>query len=160
MLEAHHIETLRLIAQMAERERGLLWALTGSTSFALQGMEVVAHDIDIQTDRDSAYKLGESLGEYCVEPVRFSGTETMRSHFGRFQVGQTEVEVMGDIEKRLPNGEWEAAPDLRKLIQYVEFEGMRLPVLALWYEAKAYRTMGRIARAEEIERYIEGEKTT
>jgi len=160
MLEAYHIEALRHIAQIADREPGLLWALTGSTSFALQGMAVVAHDIDIQTDRDSAYKLGELLGGYCVEPVHFCGTEKIRSHFGRFQIGQAEVEIMGDIEKRLPNGEWERAPVLGKLIQYVEFAGMHLPVLSLGYEAKAYRTMGRIERAKEIERYNEGEKTT
>ena len=49
--------------------------MTGSTSFALQGMDVQAHDIDIQTDEASAYKLGTLLKEHCVEPVRFCGTD-------------------------------------------------------------------------------------
>lgn len=157
MLEAYHIEALRQIAQRAAKEPGLVWALTGSASFALQGMGVQVHDIDIQTDRDSAYRLGALLEEYRVEPVRFCGTEKIRSHFGRFQVGQAQVEVMGDIEKRLPGGGWESPPDLGELTRYVALEGMRLPVLSLGYEARAYRTMGRAARAEEIERYLQEE---
>ena len=154
MLETCHIEALRIITQAAAKEPGLVWALTGSTSFALQGMDVQAHDIDIQTDRDSAYTLGTLLKEHCVEPVRFCGTEKIRSHFGRFQVGGAEVEIMGDIEKRLPAGGWEKAVSLAPLILYVDFAGMRLPVVSLRHEAKAYRMMGRTARAEEIERYI------
>ena len=157
MLETCHIEALRIITQAAAKEPGLVWALTGSTSFALQGMDVQAHDIDIQTDRDSAYKLGALLKEYCIEPVRFCGTEKIRSHFGRFQVGGAEVEIMGDIEKRLPAGGWEKAVSLAPLILYVDFAGMRLPVVSFRHEAKAYRMMGRTARAEEIERYIREE---
>ncbi|MEH2935242.1 hypothetical protein [Acutalibacter sp. JLR.KK004] len=157
MLETYHIEALRIITQAAAKEPGLVWALTGSTSFALQGMDVQAHDIDIQTDRDSAYTLGTLLKEHCVEPVRFCGTEKMRSHFGRFQIGGAEVEIMGDIEKRLPDGRWQEAPGLGALTRYVDFEGMRLSVLSLRYEAEAYRTMGRTARAEEIEQYVKGE---
>lgn len=131
-----------------------MWALTGSTSFALQGMAVEAHDIDIQTDKAGAYCLGELLAPYCTEPVRFCGTEVMRSHFGRFQVGAAEVEVMGDIEKRLPGGAWQGPPDLTALTVYVEYGGLRLPVVSLPYEAKAYRALGRTQRAREIEQFI------
>ena len=81
----------------------------------------------------------------------------IRSHFGRFQVGGAEVEIMGDIEKRLPAGGWEKAVSLAPLILYVDFAGMRLPVVSFRHEAKAYRMMGRTARAEEIERYIREE---
>ena len=160
MLHTCHIEALRLIGNLAAKEPGLVWALTGSTSFALQGMDLEAHDIDIQTDKDSAYKLGELLEKYCTEPVRFCGTDAIRSHFGRFQVGQAEVEVMGDIEKRLPGGDWQKAPALGSITEYVDYEGMRLPVLSLSYEARAYRVMGRAARAQEIEAYLKGEKCT
>lgn len=157
MLETYHIKALRLILEKIQGKPGLVWALTGSTSFALQGMDVTAHDIDIQADKAGAYKLGGLLAAYCTEPVRFCGTEKIRSHFGRFQIGQAEVEVIGDIQKRLPDGAWEGPPLLAPLTRFVDWEGMRLPVLSLAYEAKAYRLMGRTARAEEIERYIKGE---
>lgn len=75
MLTPAHIAALQTISRLAAKEPGLVWALTGSTSFALQGMDVQAHDIDIQTDRDSAYTLGTLLKEHCVEPVRFCGTD-------------------------------------------------------------------------------------
>ncbi len=157
MLTPAHIAALQTISRLAAKEPGLVWALTGSASFAMQGVDVAVHDIDIQTDEASAYKLGTLLKEHCVEPVRFCGTEKIRSHFGRFQVGGAEVEIMGDIEKRLPAGGWEEAVSLAPLILYVDFAGMRLPVVSLRHEAKAYRMMGRTARAEEIEQYVKGE---
>ncbi|MFC6233223.1 nucleotidyltransferase domain-containing protein, partial [Paenibacillus allorhizosphaerae] len=33
------------------------WALTGSTSFALQGLPYEPGDIDIQTDQQGAYEI-------------------------------------------------------------------------------------------------------
>ena len=66
--------------------------------------------------------------------------------------------LMGSGPKKEANTPgWEEAVSLAPLILYVDFEGMRLPVLSLRYEAEAYRTMGRTARAEEIERYIREE---
>lgn len=74
--------------------------MTGSTSFAIQGMDIEPHDIDIQTDEVTAYLLGDLLKDYVIQPISFSGTDKIRSHFGKFLMDDMEVEVMGDIQKR------------------------------------------------------------
>jgi hypothetical protein len=43
---------------------------------------------------------------------------------------------------------------------FVEAHGLRLPVLALEYEAAAYRTLGRIQTAELLERWLAAHRTS
>lgn len=154
MLWNHQIEALKVIVSAAQETPPVLWAVTGSTSFVLQGMSLEAHDIDIQTDEASAYELGNRLKKYEIEPVHFCGTEKIRSHFGRLKICGTDVEIMGEIQKRLPDGSWERKFSLPPLIRSVDFEGMRIPVLSLAHEAAAYRKLGRTERADEIERFL------
>jgi hypothetical protein len=40
-------------------------------------------------------------------------------------------------------------------VRWVEIAGMRLPVLALEYEYQAYRTIGRIERANLLRRWLD-----
>jgi len=50
------------------------WALTGSLAFYLRGINVLAQDIDIQSDDTGAYAIGALLQNQCfecLEPVRF-----------------------------------------------------------------------------------------
>ena len=129
------------------------WGLTGSTSFALQGMDIEPHDIDIQTDKATAYLLGKLLSDYEIEPVSFRGNEKIKSHFGRFLVDGIEVEVMGDIQKKA-EGEWEAIRPLNSLLDYVSYDDKSIPVIRLSYESEAYRKLGRIERAEQIDVFM------
>ena len=54
------------------RLHNILWVLTGSASFALQGMQLPIKDIDLQTDAVGAYKIEAVLAEaenvmrFCV----------------------------------------------------------------------------------------------
>ena len=154
MLSNHHRDALSVLVSAAGQDPSIIWALTGSTSFALQGMPLEAHDIDVQTDEKSAYKLGKQLEKYIVEPIHFCGTDKIRSHFGKLKICGIDVEIMGDIQKRLPNGLWEKKFSLLPLIQYVSFEEARIPVLSLAYEAEAYRKMGRTEREDSIEQFL------
>lgn len=146
----------RILLQLADRLSGdeLLWAVTGSTSFALQGLELEVHDIDIQTDGPGAYRFEELFSEFAVEPVRFCGTNQIRSHFGRFLWDGMSVEVMGDVQKLEPDGSWGPPTDLKHWRRWVPLDGYLIPVLDLQYEADAYRRIGRIARAEQLERFL------
>ena len=85
MLEPQYLATLRIIHGHL-RERGLNWALTGSCSFALQGMPVDVHDIDIQTDEHGVYAIARLLARYVARPVAFSRSERIQSHLGVLEV--------------------------------------------------------------------------
>ena len=38
-------------------EVDVIWAVTGSLGFALQGMDIPINDIDLQTDKNGAYQI-------------------------------------------------------------------------------------------------------
>lgn len=147
------MNALRIICSRLDG-KGLNWALTGSMSFALQGIPVTVHDIDIQTDRPAAYELERLLSEFSVRPVSLSSTGRIQSHFGELDVNGMKVEIMGDIQKRLPDGTWEDPVDLSLHRQVVEVAGMHVPVLSLEYEHRAYLLMGRTERAALLAEYI------
>ncbi len=130
----------------------VVWALTGSTAFALRGMDVVPHDVDIQTDAHGAYAIERILAPYMVWPVRYRTALSIRSHFGRARVAGVSVEIMGAIETRRADGSWTPPVDLRLLVEWVEWEGRAWPVLALAHEIAAYRALGREDRAAWLER--------
>lgn len=130
------------------------WVVTGSLGFALQGMPVEPHDIDIQSDEKGVYEIERLFSEYVTRPVALSSTETMHSHFGALSIDSLKVEIMGDIQKRLSDGTWEAPVDLNRYKRFVEIEGMRIPVLSLEYEYQAYLKLGRIERAEMLKNWL------
>lgn len=148
-----YVNVLRVIHQKL-RENDILWAITGSLGFVLQGVPVKPHDVDIQTDEKGAYRIESLLAQYLVERVCFSSSDKVRSHFGVLSIKGIRCEIIGDIEKRLDDGSWSPAPDLRRHILYVALEDMKIPVLSLQYEYSAYMKMGRFDRARLLRQWL------
>jgi hypothetical protein len=128
-------------------ERSVTWALTGSTSFALQGVPLTPADIDLQTTERGAYVVAELFSEQVVEPVSFAEAERIRSQFGVLALDGVRVEVMGAVQRRRPDGTWEPPVDIPEHRTAVEVRDVRIPVLSLRYEAAAYERLGRSERA-------------
>lgn len=148
-----HRAVLRRISERLAGEP-VIWAITGSTSFALQGVPVPVNDIDLQTDESGAYRIAQCFADQVTRPVIFSGTERIRSHYGALTLDNVLVEVMGAIEKRLPDGIWEPPVDIRPHRRWVEVAGFVVPVLDLAYEERAYRLLGRTERADLLRQYL------
>ncbi|HBY97811.1 MAG TPA: hypothetical protein DEP84_28370 [Chloroflexi bacterium] len=153
MIDPRFLQVLHTIHERLS-DSAVSWALTGSLGFALQGVPVEPHDIDIQTDEVGAYAIEERLSEWVSSRVNFSSTERIRSHFGALTIGGIRVEIMGAIQKRLEDGTWEDPVDLACHKRIVEVEGMRVPVLSLEYEVQAYRKLGRFERAALLEEWL------
>jgi hypothetical protein len=83
------------------KESQVIWAVTGSLSFALQGLPLEPHDIDIQTDTEGAYEIERRFSSQMGRKVAFSSTKRMRSHFGALLIEGIVVEIMGDIQSDL-----------------------------------------------------------
>jgi hypothetical protein len=135
-------------------ESHLDWAITGSLGFALQGVDVSVHDIDIQSNLDDVYKIEGILQEYVTEKVAFKPSPDIRSYFGRMQIGDVTVELMAAMQKRLNDGSWEQPVDVKVYRLWVDFEGMHLPVLSLVHERQAYLKMGRLEKAKILEEWL------
>jgi hypothetical protein len=154
MVNPAYLEVLRkLHAELAGGP--VTWVVTGSCGFALQGAPVEPHDIDIQSNESGVYEIERRFSEFSVKKVTFSATDRMRSHFGALSINGIKVELMGDIQKRLEDGDWEAPVNLEKYKQVVVVEGMALPVLSLAYEHTAYLKLGRIHKAEMLREWLQ-----
>ena len=110
------------------------WAVDGSTSLALQGLDVMPQDIDILTDSEGAYRIQEVLKDYAVRPISHTSTDRYDSHFGTFNVNGTMVEVMGDL-KVLRDGRWSGImnPSTVGMVK-VNIYGKGIPVVSIEYQ--------------------------
>jgi 8-oxo-dGTP pyrophosphatase MutT (NUDIX family) len=119
------------------------WAIIGTANLALHGIDIVPGDIDIIADRESAFKIGSLLKEYEASPVAHRQAESMRSYLGRFLVENVEVEVMGDVWRKVGQewtniSEWVlSSPGTLRIGQ------MDLPACPLEKELIAYEISGR-----------------
>jgi hypothetical protein len=149
---------LRVLHQLHKHLRidEVNWAVTGSLGFALQGMDVDVHDIDIQTDKSGAYEIERRFSQYVVRNVEFSSSGKIRSHFGELSIDNIKVEIMGDIQKLLPDDTWEAPIDIGDKRCFIEYDELSVPVISLEYECEAYDRLGRIEKAEQVRKYLRG----
>lgn len=131
------------------------WALTGSTSFALQGVPMEPHDIDVQTTESGAYAIQEHCSAVVVDPVTFTESPSIRSHFGTLEIGGATVEIMGDLQKRLDDGTWEPPVHIAAHRTWVTFRDHDVPVLTLAYEAEAYDQLDRTERAAVLRQHVD-----
>ena len=152
-VDSTYLDVLRKIHTQL-KDTNVNWVVTGSLSFALQGIPVTSHDIDIQTDEAGAYQIERCFSEYVVRNVVFSSTDKIRSHFGALLIHGIKVELMGDIQKRLEDGSWEEPVDLERHKRIVEVKGMHIPVLSLEPEYQAYLKLGRFERAQMLKELI------
>jgi hypothetical protein len=144
----------KVYAKLSQHD--IAWAITGSLNFALHGLPVEVHDIDIQTDKNGAYEIEQLFAEFMTKKVARRTSKYIRSYLGAFVLDGITVEVMGDIEKRLESGEWGEPVNVCDHRETITYEGMTIPVLSLEYEEKAYRQIGRIDTAEMLRKYLKG----
>lgn len=154
MIPESHMRALGIICEQLQ-DSGVEWALTGSLGLALQGMNVEVHDIDVQTDEAGVYEIERRLADYVVKPVLYKSSERMRSRMGKLSIEGVTVEIMGGIEKRLPDGAWQEPVDIAQHSLKLEVEGVSVPVLSLQHEYESYKLMDRTERAAQIRKWLD-----
>ncbi|MDE0300894.1 MAG: hypothetical protein OXN17_19855 [Candidatus Poribacteria bacterium] len=153
MISSQHVLALKTIHNRLQKIESV-WAITGSCGFVLQGMELEVNDIDLQTDASGAYEVESVFPDMIISNVRFSKSDKFASHCGELTIDGVKVEIMGALQKKLPDGTWESPVDIKTHREFITFEGMVLPVLSLAYEEQAYRILGREERANQIKEWV------
>ncbi|MFP4646676.1 MAG: nucleotidyltransferase domain-containing protein [Candidatus Bipolaricaulota bacterium] len=148
-----HLEVLRILHRRVPPD-SVDWALTGSTSFALQGISMKVNDIDVQTDKYGAFEIERRFSEKVIREVKFSTSERIQSYFGALMIRGVEVEIMGDMQKKEQDGSWEDPIDVTDHRQFVQVEDIAIPVLDLEYEYRAALKLGRQDKACKIMRFL------
>lgn len=107
------------------------WAVTGSTSLALQGLDIVPNDLDILTDEEGAYSFAKRFRDHAVEPLEWKTSSKYESHLGRFKTNGVQVEVMGDL-RVFRGGQWSPVmnPRTRKIVS-IEVANRKIPTVSL-----------------------------
>ncbi|MGD2253694.1 MAG: hypothetical protein PVF70_12335 [Anaerolineales bacterium] len=156
-LPATHWEAVRqLISRLPPNE--VVWALTGSAGLRLQGIDLSVADLDVQTDKSGAKKIVRAFADCVQDRLRYRRSPGVRSYFARLEIAGVQVEVMGELRKRLPDGSWEPPVDVEPIRRWAEVDGLRIPVIDPEYEARAYEIMGRTEKAQQIRRALDGMK--
>jgi hypothetical protein len=130
MIPKQILRVLVILAEQLESSK-TSWALTGSTSLALQGVDLVPNDIDILTDEAGAYAIAKLFSEHVLVPVSFKKSPKYESHFGRLEIEGVSVELMGEL-RVFRGGRWLSimTPRTRK-IENVQVEKHTVPVVSL-----------------------------
>jgi hypothetical protein len=137
------------------RDTSITWAITGSCSLALQDVPVAVHDIDLRTTAKDAYALEAVFRAHQKRPVSFASTGTVQSHFGALEINGIQVEIIGDMQHRLPDGTWEPIVDMNRFKVWVAVEGLDLPVMSLPFLYQAYQLLGRADKVALLKNWLE-----
>ncbi len=137
---------LRAIAEQTAAH-GIALVVSGGAAFAIHGIAVPVHDLDLLTDRAGAYHFGEIFAAQAVQPVVYRTSEQYRSHFGRFEVQGVPVDVMAELEW-CEQGRWQ--PIFAATRSEIELDGVL--VTSAWPEEEFLAAIrrGRLARAAAV----------
>lgn len=145
---------LKIKERIETEDENILWAVTGSVGLKLQGVPGQPEDIDIQTDKNGAYRIATIFEDHIRNPVHFKKNDKIQSHFGSLEINGVTVEVMGALQKK-DEGKWEDPVNIAKCRKLIELAGEHIPVVSLEHEAEAYRRLGREEKAKRIKKYVE-----
>ncbi len=125
-------------------DAGLPYKIVGGASVALHGVPIAVHDVDIETDEGTAYRIARLFADHVIQPVTFVEGEAYRSHFGRLRVADVTFEVMGDLHRREGRA-W--VPTYTLTLEVLSVHGVPVRVSWLEEEVLAYIRRGRLERA-------------
>ncbi len=158
------IRILRVLAILAEKLESskTSWAITGSTSLALQGIDLVPNDVDILTDEAGAYTIANLFSEQVVSPVSFKRSPRYESHFGRLEVEGVTIEIMGNL-RVFRGGQWSPimTPQTRK-VEIIEVENQKVPVISLASQKDSGYLKERLGKTRSIfprQEHFDGHRT-
>jgi len=153
VIDHQFVKVLRIIVSRLEN-KGINWVLGGSLNLALQDVDVSPRDIDILTDKSGAFQIGELLKDYEIQKVESTKTEKFSSYLGKFRIRGLEVEVIGEFQAKMSQGEW-TEPFKPKHKTTLKLENMKIPASPLEVELQAYQILGRAERVQKIREALE-----
>ena len=111
--------------------------LAGSVSLALHGIDVRVGDIDVITDRPSAFRISNLLKEFQVRELEYSSSEVYRSYHAVFIINGVKVDVMGDLQERIGN-DWVDLSWRIDSAERIELWGKIFPISPLADQLRSY----------------------
>ena len=117
----------------------------GSTNFALQGMEVSPHDLDILINYNDLVKVSEVFKDNKIKAV--SKLKDKSGEGIEYDINGVEVQFVGENEKGFY--------DRGDRLVIVKIDSTEIPCYSLEKEAEVYKKLGRPRKAEIIRKFLE-----
>ncbi|MDD2627484.1 MAG: hypothetical protein PHR25_00345 [Clostridia bacterium] len=152
-----NLEIVKTISNTIKKLKNITWILTGSTALALQGVNVPVNDIDIITDEISGRNLDESLSDYCIQKYIYSSNDKYQSYYGIYRINDVKVEIMGNFQYKLKDGNWSKENHLHE-VKFYNYNNTLIPILSLEQELEEYYNTGKTNTAEKIEGFLKNNK--
>jgi DNA polymerase-1 len=93
-------EVEKSVAKIGKFLKGKKYAIRGTASLVMQGIEMKVDDIDIVADKETALACNRIFKNFLVKKVSLSSSEKYKSYFGEFNIDGIKVEVMGEWQIR------------------------------------------------------------
>lgn len=143
----------KVILLLARKLKNTRYAFRGTASLVLQGLDMIALDIDITGDKEMAMACNDLLAEYLVEEVSYKESEKYKSYFGKFKIEEIPVEVMAELQIKDTKGVW-SRPFNASGRKLVKLDGYDLYVTTIEEELAAFAKMGRWNAFHKVKRQI------
>jgi len=138
----NHEDITKVLKILTAKLQGYKYAIRGTASLILQGIEMNVDDIDIICNEYAALKCNELFKEYTIEQVKYSESSKFKSYFGKFLIENINLEIMGDWQIKKTNGEWSRVYD-GEGHTIIEIDNIQIPVTTVQQELGMFAEMGR-----------------
>lgn len=140
---------------ISEKLKGDDYALRGTASLVLQGLDMNVDDVDVLCDAKTALNANLKLSEYLAEEVAFKGSLKFKSYFGKFLIDGVKVEIMGDWQIFNEKKGWSKVYNAStENIAHVQADGLEIPVTKIELELEVFALMGRWTAYQKIKRLV------
>lgn len=127
------------------------YAIRGTASMILQGLDMNVSDIDILCDAETALSCNEVFGKYVIDEVSFKESNKFKSYFGKFKINNILVEVMGEWQIKKRDGSWSEPFNGDQKVK-INIEGQEVYITTLESELAVFSVMGRWTAYWKIKR--------
>jgi len=146
------IEEVALL--IAKNFKNTKYAIRGTASLVLQGLDMGVDDIDILADKKTSLMFNDVFKKEKLDEVKYSETDKFKSYYGKFAIRGTLVEVMGVWEIKTDKG-WSGIYDASDdEVEWIKVQSENIRVTKLELELKVAGEMGRWNEFHKIKKQL------
>ena len=144
-----------VIKFLAVKLEGYQFAIRGTASLVLQGLDFNVQDIDVLADKKTALSCNEILEELLAEKVEFKESDKFKSFFGKFKINDILIEVCGEWKIKDAKGVWSDPFNASKSeVKEIVVDNQKIVVTTFETELSMYLLMGRWNVYHKIKNYL------
>lgn len=131
------------------------YVISGSTSLAFQGVDIIPNDVDIFTDKFGVDYFYSILKDYSIDSPQIKDTDIATSYYTKYIIDDVQVEIIGDFRTKKNDGTYsEPTIDFSNL-EYKEYQGTLIPIMSLEKELHGYVLLNRTEKVQKIKNAID-----